>query len=194
MRARMSMRLVTPMIFLAVTACTATPEPKEPPLEGTLALSAGPCLGFCPVYTMRLNPEDRYRLNSGENTVNPGRSQGAVPVGSFRKALEALDRYGFETMQNDYTENTPENCPERVTDTPTLKISRISEDFRKIVTYNTGCLGFADKDRLDQLTSRLRELFRIDARVAVGEPPKPKAKANETIGSAINAEEEAPVQ
>lgn len=180
--------------FTLLAACAATPEPKEPPLEGTLTLSSGPCLGFCPVYSMRLNPEDRYRLDSGENTVNPGKSRGALPVGSFRRALEALDRYDFETLADDYTPETPENCPDRVTETPTIKILRITDEFRKRVVYDTGCLHFADKDRLDQLVSRLREVFRIDALVAVGTPPKPDAEVNETIGSNINAEEESPVQ
>ena len=189
------MKTVAPLtILLALAACTATPEPKEPPLEGILTLSAGPCLGFCPVYAMRLNTEDRYRLNAQENTTNPGKSRGALPVGSFRKALEALDRYDFETMQNDYTPATPENCPEIVTDTPTLAITRRTDDFRKSVSYNTGCLKFADKDRLNQLAATLRKIFRIDALVAVGEPPKKNVETNETNGSNINADEEAPVQ
>jgi len=58
---------------MALTAC-ATPEPKEPPLRGSVSLSSGPCLGLCPVFTMKVNTEDRYRLNSGANTINEGRS------------------------------------------------------------------------------------------------------------------------
>lgn len=179
------MKQIVPLLALALGACAATPEPKEPPLEGALSLSSGPCLGFCPVYRMRLDPKDRYRLDAGEHTIEPGKSTGAIPVGSFRRALEALDRYDFASLDQDYTAETPENCPERITGTPTVTISRVSDDFRKLVTYDTGCLGFPEKDRLDQLTSTLRDIYRVDALIAVGEEPRKRPEVNETIGSNI---------
>ena len=190
--------VLPPLAALALWGCsTPTPEPKEPPLLGTVTLAAGPCLGFCPVYEMRLGPDDRYVLEARENTISPGRKRGALPVGSFRRALEAMERYGFAQMGDAYLPGT-EACPERVTETPTVTIARREPEFRKIVAYDTGCLGFAEKDRLDQLTSSLRSIMRIDALVAVGERPEERpgadpADANATIGSGIQADE-TPIQ
>ncbi len=158
-------------LMLALTAC-ATPEPKEPPLRGSVSLSSGPCLGLCPVFTMKVNTEDRYRLNSGANTINEGRSTGGLPVGSFRKALGLLDRYGFDGMRRSYEASNPETCPDRVTGTPTLTIIRETEESQKVVTYDVGCLDFAEKDSLDLLVEGLYRTFRINDLVAVGEPPK----------------------
>ena len=118
---------------LVVLAGCATPEPKEPPLEGIVTISAGPCLGLCPVYTMRVDPEDRYRLNAGENTIKEGRSSGGLPVGSFRRALDLMDRYGFDSLERSYTAETPETCPDRVTGTPTLMIQRKTDDAQKLL-------------------------------------------------------------
>lgn len=159
-------------IGVAVLTGCATPEPKEPPLEGIVTISAGPCLGLCPVYSMRVDPEDRYRLNSGENTIKEGRSTGGLPVGSFRRALDLMERYGFDQMQRSYTAETPETCPDRVTGTPTLTIQRKTDEVQKLVTYEVGCLDFAEKDNLDLLVGGLYRTFRINDLVAVGEPPK----------------------
>ena len=165
--------IVTLTALAALTGC-ATPEPKEPPLEGSVSISAGPCLGLCPVYTMRVNPEDRYRLNAGANTIKEGRSSGGLPVGSFRRALDLMGRYNFDALERSYTAETPETCPERVTGTPTLTIVRKTDDFQKIVNYEVGCLDFAEKDNLDLLVEGLYRTFRINDLVAVGEPPKAK--------------------
>jgi len=181
--------MIRPLVFaagaIALTGC-ATPEPKEPPLEGIITLSAGPCLGLCPVYSMRVDPEDRYRLNAEANTIKPGRSEGGLPVGTFRRALDLMERYDFEQMQRSYTGETPETCPDRVTGTPTLTIQRKTDDTQKLVTYEVGCLDFAEKDRLDLLVGGLYRQFRINDLVSVGEPPKIKDK-NDTIGDAINS-------
>jgi len=165
-------RVIPAFAAMAVLAGCATPEPKEPPLEGIITISSGPCLGLCPVFTMRVDPEDRYRLNAGENTIREGRSSGGLPVGSFRRALDLMDRYGFAGMQRSYTTATPETCPESVSGTPTLTIQRQTDDFRKLVTYEVGCLDFAEKDNLDLLVEGLYRSFRINDLVAVGEPPK----------------------
>ena len=169
-------KLIPLALSLAVLTGCATPEPKEPPLEGIVSISAGPCLGLCPVYTMRVDPEDRYRLNSGANTIKEGRSTGGLPVGSFRRALDVMDRYGFDALARDYTAATPERCPDRVSGTPTLTIMRQADDIQKIVTYEVGCLGFAEKDNLDLMVEGLYRAFRINDLVAVGEPPKVKEK------------------
>lgn len=169
-------KLIPIALSLTALAGCATPEPKEPPLEGIVSISAGPCLGLCPVYTMRVAPDDRYRLNAGDNTIKEGRSTGGLPVGSFRRALDVMDRYGFDSLQRSYTGDTPESCPDRVTGTPTLTIMRQTDDFQKIVTYEVGCLDFAEKDNLDLMVEGLYRAFRINDLVAVGEPPKVKEK------------------
>lgn len=150
----------------------AVPQPKEPPLEGTLRVASGPCLGLCPEFSMEVDAEDRYRLNAKANTINPGRSSGGLPVGSFRRALDTLERYGFETMERSYTSATPETCPDVITGTPTLTVLRRTEEGRKIVDYEVGCLDFEGKDNLDQMMAQLYRILRINDLVAVGEPPK----------------------
>jgi hypothetical protein len=152
----------------------ATPEPKEPPLEGTVTISSSDCPALCPVYSMRVGPDERYRLNAGANTITEGRSTGGLPVGSFRSALGLLDRYEFESMARAYTADTPDTCPDRITGTPTLTITRETNDARKIVSYDVGCIGFAEKDNLDLLVEGLYRSFRITDLVAVGEPPSVK--------------------
>ncbi len=157
-------------VFL-VTGC-ATPEQKEAPLTGTVSLSAGPCLGLCPVYTMTVGTDDRYELVAGPNTIKEGRSTGGLPVGAFRRALDILDIYDFRALRRGYVSNIPEGCPDSVSGTPTLTVERDSGSDRKTVTYEVGCLGFPEKDSLDQMINDLYRNFRINDLVAVGEPPK----------------------
>lgn len=165
-------RIALLLSLAGLMAACATPEPKEPPLEGLVTLASSACLGLCPVYSMRVGPDDRYRLNAEANTIKPGRSSGGLPVGSFRRALDLLDRYDFDNLQRSYTADVEEVCPERVSGTPVLTISRTQDDVRKNVTYDVGCLGFAEKDNMDQLVAALYRTFRINDLVAVGEPPK----------------------
>ena len=166
------LRMMTGLTLAATLAGCAAPEPKEPPLEGTVSISSGPCLGLCPVFSMQVNAEDRYTLNSGANTINEGRSTGGLPVGSFRRALGLLDRYDFDSKRRGYTPGNDETCSDRVTGTPTLTITRKVRLSERTVSYDVGCLGFAEKDNLDLLVEGLYRTFRISDLVAVGEPPK----------------------
>ena len=111
-------------------------------------------------------------MASGANTINEGNSTGGLPFGSLRRALGLLDRYDFNNKQRSYVPGNSVTCPEQVSGTPTLTIIRQAGDFRKVVTYDVGCLGFAEKDSLDQLIEGLYRTFRISDLVAVGEPPK----------------------
>ncbi len=167
--------LGTVALTLAACATPQQPEPKAPPLTGTITLGSGPCAGLCPIYTMTLKADDTYTLNAQDNTITPGRSTGSLPVNSFRRAVEALEQYDLPTMQRFYTPTEKENCPEAISGLPVTDISRVDEDndVRRFVTFNTGCVNFADRDRLDRLHERLREVFRIKELVSVGEPPRP---------------------
>jgi len=142
-------RYLSCVAMLSALAACAVPEPKEPPLEGIISISAGPCLGLCPEFTMRVEPDDRYSLNAGANTIREGRSTGGLPVGSFRRALDG---------------------------TPTLTILRKTDTDQKVVSYEVGCLDFEEKDRMDQMIAGLYRAFRINDLVAVGEPPKVEDK------------------
>jgi len=163
------------MLALGACATMAEPEPKEPPLTGTITLGSGGCPGLCAVYTMILYPDDTYALTAGENTISPGRSRGSLPVNSFRRAVEALEQYDMPGLQRFYTSTEVANCPTTITGLPTVDFSRVDDekDTRSFVTFDTGCVDFADRDRIDQLHERLRTIFRIREIVAVGEPPRP---------------------
>lgn len=168
------LKTISALSVLSVLAGCASPEPKEAPLEGMITISSTDCPGLCPVYTMRVGPDDRYRLNAGANTIEEGRSTGGLPVGAFRRALGLMDRYGFDTLARSYTAETPDTCPEQISGTPILTISKTQDDLRKIVSYDVGCIGFAEKDNLDLLVEGLYSTLRISDLVAVGEPPKAK--------------------
>ncbi len=163
-------------LVLAGCATPPPPEAKEPPLTGTITLSTGPCAGLCPVYTMRVSADDTYRLDARDNTITPGKSSGSLPVNSFRRALEAIEAFDLGSMQRYYTPTEPDNCPDFISELPTVDIARVDDenDVRKFVTFNSGCVGFADRDRLDRLYERLRQVFRVQELVAVGEPPRPE--------------------
>ncbi len=166
------LRTLSGLAMLAVLSACATPEPKEPPLEGLITIASSPCIGLCPVFAMEVNAGDRYVLEAGANTIKEGRSTGGLPFGSFRRALDLLDRYEFDAKQRSYEAGNFETCPDRVTGTPTLTISRATGTSRKVVDYDVGCLDFAEKDTLDQLVAGLYRTFRVSDLVAVGEPPK----------------------
>lgn len=172
------LKVISGIALLGTLAGCAQPEPKEPPLEGLISIASGPCLGLCPVFTMQVNPEDRYTLDGGANTIKQGASEGGLPVGAFRRALDLMDRYEFDGMRRGYTADNALSCPQQVTGTPTLTITRESKDFIKSVTYDVGCLDFAEKDNLDLLVEGLYRNFRISDLVAVGEPPKAEDQLN----------------
>ncbi len=175
--------------LLALAACAAPPkpEPKEPPLTGTITLGSGPCAGLCAVYTMTLYADDTYLLNAQDNTIKPGRSRGSLPVNSFRRAVEALEQYEFNSFERFYVPTEKANCPQVITGLPTADVSRVDDDndIRTFVTFNTGCVNFADRDRLDQLDGRLRDIFRVKELIAVGEPPRPPRPTTEAPATGL---------
>lgn len=165
------------LLALTLAACATPPPPeaKEPPLTGTITLSSGPCAGLCPIYTMRVSADDTYQLDARDNTISPGKSGGSLPVNSYRRALEALEAFDIASMQRYYTPTEPDNCTDFISELPTVDFAHVDDenDVREFVTFNSGCVGFADRDRLDRLHQRLREVFRVQELVAVGEPPRP---------------------
>lgn len=173
----------------ALAACASPqPEPKEPPLTGTITIASGECAGLCPVYTMTLFPNDTYFLDAGENTIKEGQMRGSLPVNSFRRAVEALETFELNTLQRFYTQTEDENCPDAISGLPLTDLSRVDDDndIRVFVTFDTGCVGFADRDRLDQLQERLRAIFRVKELISVGEPPRPKRRGiNDSLAPAV---------
>ncbi len=175
--------------LLALAACAAPPkpEPKEPPLTGKITLGSGPCAGLCAVYTMTLFADDTYILNAQENTISPGRSRGSLPVNSYRRAVETLGQYEVTTLQRFYVPTEKANCPQAISGLPVTDLSHVDEDndTRVFVTFNTGCVNFPDRDRLDQLNGRLRDIFRVKELIAVGEPPRPPRPEEDEAGQGI---------
>ncbi len=171
-------KLIPCAALLALLVGCATPEPKEVPLEGIVSITAGPCLGLCPEFTMSVGPDDRYELIAGPNTIKQGRSTGGLPFGAFRRALDVLDLYDFQSLRRGYVSADPRTCPDSVSGTPTLTIELEGNRGNKELTYEVGCLDFPEKDSIDQMIADLYRVFRVNDLVAVGEPPKVKDKSD----------------
>lgn len=169
---RFPLSIVSISVAMLLASCSSTPEPKEPPLEGSIILGSGPCVGACPNYKMTVSADDRYVIDARENTTNPGLQRGALPVNSFRRAVEALEQYKFDTFANEYLPGEP-TCPEHISDLPKVEVARIDRAYRKAITVDLGCIGYPEQDRFDRLYERLRLALRIRELVAVGEVPRP---------------------
>lgn len=146
-------RLLLPALVL-LSGCATVPEPAQPATAERLALSVGPCFGFCPVYEVTLFDDGTLRFVGVRHTAMLGTRE--------RRA----GRSRFLAMERDLAAYRPTpgsevavECAAAVSDTSAFTVTWTDSAGRKAsATVQSGCPGGAGKALADLLRDAPKRL------------------------------------
>ncbi|WP_293423154.1 DUF6438 domain-containing protein [Phenylobacterium sp.] len=107
----MMLRAIAAAALLAGLAACATPAPGAPPAAETLAISVGPCFGFCPVYSVEVKAGGQVVFVGERHTTVEGRREAQAPAGGYEAVARALAPFRPATGASEQT-----TCERQATD------------------------------------------------------------------------------
>jgi hypothetical protein len=140
-------------VLLSLGACAATSTPPETgsqPAAETIAVSVGPCFGFCPVYTVAVTPAGTVTFNGERHTAELGEKTRQASPADYRALATALAAYRPATGTTGET-----SCDTRISDQSHTRITWTAPD--KTVTtldHDKGCRSASN----EQLNALLQDL------------------------------------
>lgn len=106
--------------FTTLAACAVHPgSVKETSLPANaIAISVGPCFGFCPVYIVSVTAKGSVEFEGVWNTVQLGRQTREAGPAGYAKVSQALTGYRPQTGSTSQT-----RCDARISDQQNFQIS-----------------------------------------------------------------------
>lgn len=105
----------------------------------TIKVSAGPCFGFCPSYSVTVTPDGSGLLVPIRNTSVPGPTRFTVTSAQYRKLRASLASYRPATGQSKRIGHG-ENCERFATDMPGYAVEWTREGAGKTeLDFQSGC-------------------------------------------------------
>jgi hypothetical protein len=144
----------------------------------TIKVTAGPCLGFCPSYSVTVTPDGsgllvptRSLLLPGRNMAVPGPTRFTVTVAQYRKLRASLAAFRPTTGQSKRIGHG-ENCVRFATDMPGYEIEWTRQGAGKTeLNFQSGCLD-ARYTRLRAALSAMPKVLEIEPMLKPKTPVK----------------------
>lgn len=142
-------------ILLTLAACSTRPEPN-----GFMAIeiSEDACFGTCPIYSIRVTPDDHYVLDGERFTRSSGRSEGQLAAGAFGALAGIIRDADVMAFPADITPSNPAACGSRIaTDLPGFNIRVVLRERDKDVHWYPGCQASSYGEEMTRIRAAMRE-------------------------------------
>lgn len=125
------------VLLAGLTACAATPGPDAPPAGETIAMSVGPCFGFCPVYSVEAKPGGQVVFVGERHTAVEGRRETRAPAGGYAAVARSLAPYRPATGTSAQT-----SCDRQATDMSRYTVVWTAADgTQTTLNHDGGCMS-----------------------------------------------------
>jgi hypothetical protein len=128
------------MALLGLSACADGDRPSAsapPPSAETIAISVGPCFGFCPVYQATVTPAGKVGFSGERHTAVLGARERDAGADVYRALARDLAPFRPADGQTAAVE-----CEAAISDTSRYTITWIKPDGSKTeATHQRGCSG-----------------------------------------------------
>jgi hypothetical protein len=159
---------------LGLTACATTqmgPGQTGPGQAGpgwtAIEIAEGACYGTCPIYTIRITPDDHYELNGQRFTRTAGPTSGTLEAGSFQRLAAILQAHDAASLPADITPGNPAACGRGImSDLPDFRLGLTSDADEQSVVWYPGCADSPYRDALSQIRTGVRAVYGYDWLVA----------------------------
>lgn len=153
---------------LGLTACATTQ--KDPGPSGLawseIGIAEGACFGTCPIYSIRITPDDHYQLTSERFTHNSGETSGTLEPGSFERLAAILQAHDVASIPADITPNNPAACGTVATDMPDYHLRLVSSSGERRIAWYPGCFGSPYREAMSDIRTSLREVYDYESLIA----------------------------
>ncbi len=124
-------------LLAGLAACAATPGPGVPPVAETIAISVGPCFGFCPVYSLEAAPGGQVVFVGERHTAVEGRRETQAPAGGYAATARALAPFRPATGTSEQTA-----CERQATDMSHYTVVWTAADgTQTTLNHDGGCMS-----------------------------------------------------
>ena len=156
--------------LLAGCATVKDGSPAPAPGADTIRFSAGPCFGFCPVYSVTVKPDGASLLTPERNTAVPGETRFTVAPSQYRRLRESVAAFRPKTG-SEMRIGPGENCERVATDLPEYRIvwTQQGQDDTQLSFYS-GCFD----ERYAPLRAAIAALPQLLEIEAMLKAPAPK--------------------
>jgi len=145
------------------------------PHSVVIRLERGPCYGTCPVYGVTLYGDGTVRYDGKDHVRVRGSQTAVIAPGAVRSLFEAIERSGFFSMNDTYTQVS-------ITDAPSAVLYVATDGKKKQVRHYLG--DFKAPKALETLENRIDEVSGASRWTAAAAPPTGRVTASKEITSA----------
>jgi len=145
------------------------------PRSVVIRLERGPCYGSCPVYGMTLYGDGTVRYDGKDHVRVRGSQTAAIAPDSVRSLVEEIERSGFFSLNDAYTQVS-------ITDAPSAVVYVAADGRKKQVSHYLG--DFKAPKALETLENRIDEVSGASRWTAAAAPPAGRKAAPKEIASA----------
>ncbi len=144
-------------VCFALSACVDTPEPVN---FQQISVTAGPCNGVCPEYSLSVDENGIVAYLGKRNVgVKAGRAA-TLSAKNFETLKKAILSADIATLQNDYTSDA--NCPVKNIGQSELHWQIEISGIRKDIQQNLGCASAPDAGGTStRMPPQLDALFKV---------------------------------
>lgn len=130
---------LAPAVLLGACAANGDKPATPAPTADTISFSAGPCFGFCPSYTVKVEPNGSAVLVPERNISVPGETRFTVTTAQYRRLRDGFAAFRPATGKEKRI-GPGENCERAATDLPEYAIvwKRAGQDDTKL-DFHGGC-------------------------------------------------------
>ena len=165
---------LTILALLGLSACAAAerPSPARPAATAdTIRFSAGPCFGFCPSYSVTVEPDGSAVLVPQRNTSVPGETRFTVSPLQYRRLRDSFAP--FRPATGTHKRIAPgENCDSVATDHPGYEVAWTRKGQEKtVLSYYSGCHD-ARYAKLRAAVAAVPKLLDIEAMLKPANPTR----------------------
>lgn len=159
------LRTLPILTLLVLSACASAP-PAANAIDA-IEIREGACYGTCPIYTIRITPDDRYRLDGERFTRADGISQGQLPPGHFDRLADYIAAHDLMAFPADITPGNPAACGEgRVSDLPDFQLTVVLAERIKVIHWYPGCFGSSYRNDMVAARAAFRDTIGYQTLIA----------------------------
>ncbi len=135
--------------------------PSESRDEFALARTA--CFGVCPVYDVTVDDQDYLQFRGKQFVAEEGGSiSKRLPAGSYKKLIAIAASHNFNQFDNAYPNADASNCPQTITDAPSILVGFSKGEKTENIRVYGGCIGFDGQQRFAAMITAMDAVLDIE--------------------------------
>jgi hypothetical protein len=161
-------RLALLLAACSLTACASTVSgPAATSPWSAIEIAEGACFGTCPIYSIRITPDDHFKLRGTRFTRQDGTREGALAPGAFQRITAILEAQNASAVPAAITPDNRTACGTAImSDMPDFRLVMEAGASSQSILWYPGCAQSPYRDAMSTIREEVREAFEYETLVA----------------------------